>query len=190
MNDTSTAQDPIVYGFLLVPNFSMLAFTSAVEPLRMANQLTGRELYRWPVSTLDGEAVAASNGLRIVPEGTLPDLPAVQALFVCGGNQIHRACSKELFASLRKLANRKIPLGALCTGSYLLAKADLLNGYRSTIHWENMASVREEFPGLIVSSELFEIDRDRYTCSGGVAPLDMMLHLIGQQLLNLVIQII
>ena len=75
----------------------------------------------------------------------------------------------------------KSALGALCTGSYLLARAELLNGYRCTIHWENLASLREEYPRLIISSELFEVDRDRYTCSGGTAPLDMMLHLIARQ---------
>jgi transcriptional regulator GlxA family with amidase domain len=68
----------------------------------------------------------------------------------------------------------------MCTGSYLLARAGLLDGYRCTIHWENMASMREEFPGIIVSQELFEIDRDRYTCSGGTAPLDMMLNIISR----------
>ena len=71
-----------------------------------------------------------------------------------------------------------MPLGAICTGAYLLARADVLGGYRCTIHWENLASLREEYPDINVTSELFEIDRDRYTCSGGVAPLDMMLNLI------------
>lgn len=181
MNDLATAQIPVTFGFLLAPNFSMIAFTSAVEPLRMANQLTGKTLYRWHVITTDGEPVAASNGLRIVPDAAIGENPNLDALFVCGGNHVQRACTKELLSWLRKQANRKVPLGAVCTGSYLLAKAGLLDGYRSTIHWENLASVREEFPGLIVSSELFEIDRNRYTCSGGVAPLDMMLHLITQR---------
>ena len=71
-----------------------------------------------------------------------------------------------------------MPLGAICTGAYLLARADVLGGYRCTIHWENLASLREEYPDITVTSELFEIDRDRYTCSGGIAPLDMMLNLI------------
>ena len=79
---------------------------------------------------------------------------------------------------LRKLANRRTVLGALCTGSYVLAEAKLLRGYRCTIHWENFAGIRERHPDLVISQELFEIDRDRYTCAGGVAPMDMMLHLI------------
>lgn len=181
MNNPAAAQAPVDYGFLLVPEFSMIAFSAAVEPLRMANLLSGRTLYRWHVVTTDGGPVVASNGLALEPDCAMAEAPPVAVLFVCSGTNVRRTANKTILAWLRKLANRKAPLGALCTGSYLLAKAELLDGYRSTIHWENMASVHEEFPGLIVSSELFEIDRDRYTCSGGIAPLDMMLHLIGQQ---------
>jgi len=172
---------PSRYGFLLVPDYSMLAFTSAVEPLRMANRLSGRELYEWWVVTGDGLPVAASNGLSLTPDCSISDVRALDALFVCGGQHIDRACNKLLIFWLRKLARQGMALGGICTGSYLLARADLLNNYRCTIHWEYMASLREEFSKVIVSPEVFEVDRDRYTSSGGVAPLDMMLHLISEQ---------
>lgn len=168
-------------GFLLVPNYSMIAFSAAVEPLRMANRLNDRTLYDWTLLTLDGEPVPASNGMRVLPDTSLNDVGALDVVFVCSGVQVDQECSKQLLFWLRKLAHKRIPLGALCTGSYLLARAYLLEGYRCTIHWENMASLREEFPGTVVTSEIFEIDRDRYTCSGGTAPLDMMLNLIGRQ---------
>ncbi len=86
---------------------------------------------------------------------------------------------KKLQAALCKFDRLKISLGGLCTGTYLLARAGLLDGYRCTIHWENLASMREEFPQVMVNDELFEIDRNRYTCAGGSAPLDMMLKLIS-----------
>lgn len=181
MPDRSPDQPPIRLGFLLVPNYSMIAFTSAVEPLRMANRLRGRNLYQWQVVTVNGDSVTASNGLRIETDCAIGDVGPISILFVCGGVHIHQTCDKTLLLWLHKLVQKKVRLGALCTGSYLLARADLLNGYRCTIHWENIASMREEFPRTIVSSELFEIDGDRYTCSGGTAPLDMMLHLIGKQ---------
>ena len=69
-------------------------------------------------------------------------------------------------------------MGGICTGTYPLAAAGLLDGYSCTIHWENIASLRETYPNVIVSEELFELDRDRYTVSGGSAPLDMMLQLV------------
>jgi transcriptional regulator GlxA family with amidase domain len=70
----------------------------------------------------------------------------------------------------------------LCTGGYALAKAGLLDNYRATIHWENLSALREEFPRVRLSDQLFSIDRERFTCSGGTAPLDLMLNLIESNL--------
>ena len=168
-------------GFLLVPDYSMIAFASAVEPLRMANRLSGRELYRWSLFTMDGQPVSASNCIELPTRCAVPGARTCDLVLVCAGEHVGDFAHRQVLFSLRRLAREKIPLGAICTGSYLLAKAGLLSGYRATIHWENIASLREEFPEVIVSSELFEIDRDRYTCSGGTAPLDMMLNLIHRQ---------
>src|SRR6185437_10857054 len=107
--------------------------------------------------------------------------PAPDLLFVCGGVEIHRAFDETTLAGLRRLARGGTALGALCTGSYVLARAGLLDGYRCAIHWENIGAVREEFPAVDFSTELFVIDRDRYTASGGTAPLDLMLHLIADR---------
>jgi transcriptional regulator GlxA family with amidase domain len=178
-NALSRLPDPLEVGFLLLPQFSMIAFSSAVEPLRMANMLAGRTLFRWSVLSGSGPVVAASNGLRLGADHELDAVPPLHAVFVCGGIEIHRATARPVLAFLQRQAQRGTVLGALCTGSYVLAKAGLLDGYRSTIHWEQMAGLREEHPNLLLSPELFEIDRDRFTCSGGTAPLDMMLHLIG-----------
>lgn len=172
---------PTRYGFLLVPNYSMIAFSSAVEALRMANRLSEQTLYEWKTLTMDGESVQASNGLTVVPDGSAQDTSHLDALFVCAGVHVEQSVNRPLLLYLRNIAQRKIAVGALCTGTYILAKADLLTGYRCTIHWENMAIMHEEFPEIIVSPELFEIDRDRYTCSGGTTPLDMMLTLIRQR---------
>lgn len=175
---------PIRIGFLHVPNYSAIAFSTAIEPLRMANQLTGKHLYDWPVITLDGNPVAASNALAVTPDASVHTAGRLDMLFVCGGTNIHEACDKRILTWLRQLARQKITLGAVCTGTYVLARAGVLNGYRCTIHWENISSIHEEllFPDTVFSSELFVIDRDRYTCSGGIAPLDMMLNLIGHHL--------
>ncbi len=175
------SETPYRIGFLLVPDYSMIAFSSAVDTLRMANRLSKRQLYQWRVLTMDGQALAASNGLTIAPDGALNAARDLDLVLVCGGERINEVCDRTQLFSLRKLAQHKIALGALCTGSYLLARAGLLDGYRCTIHWENLASLREEFPQIVVSSELFEIDRDRYTCSGGTAPLDMMLNVVQRQ---------
>ncbi len=163
-------------GFLLVPEFSMLAFSSLLEPLRMANQLSGESLYEWSTIGSSRDPIDASNGIAITPDYSIQDIPQLDAVFVCSGNQIQHQIDNEIIAWVRSLSKRDITLGAVCTGTYLLAKAEALDGHRCTIHWENMASAREEFPHLVISPELFEIDQERYTCAGGIAPLDMILH--------------
>ena len=70
-------------------------------------------------------------------------------------------------------------LGSLCTGSYALVKAGLMNGYRCAVHWENLSSLREEFSAVTFTEDLFVTDRDRITCSGGTAPLYLMLDLMA-----------
>ncbi len=182
MTDDKAADKPEQYGFLLVPGYSMIAFTSAIEPLRMANRDAGRELYRWSVYTIDGLAEKASNGLEVTPDDSIENAAEMSILFVCGGSDISGAWSKPMQLTLRRIAKRNnIKIGALCTGAYLLARAGLLDGYKCTIHWENIASLREEFPEALVTDDLFIFDRDRITCAGGQAALDMMLKLIEQR---------
>lgn len=172
---------PQTIGFILLPRFSMIAFTAAVEALRQANRLSDRELYRWPVFSIDGEPVAASSGLVFTPEGDLEAASKLQTIALCGGVDVQKIDDRRLIPWLRRMARQGSTLGAMCTAPYILAKAGLLNDVACTIHWENLAAFVEEFPELDVSNELFEIDRNRFTCAGGTAPLDMMLNVIAQQ---------
>ena len=179
MSADNATPKPEHFGFLQVPSYSMIAFSSAIEPLRMANRDAGKELYRWSIFTIDGLPEKASNGLEVTPDDNLDNAGDITMLFVCGGVEIHEAWSKQIQFSLRRIAKRSnMVLGALCTGSYLLARAGLLDGYKCTIHWENIASLREEFPNVQVSDDLFTFDRDRITCAGGQSAMDMMLKVI------------
>ncbi len=177
-----SANDPIRIGFYLIPGFSMMAFASAVEPLRIANRISGREIYRWESYSLGGEPVEASNGFAAMVHGAISDVTSLPALFVCGGIGAEHHRNTQLYARLRRLAMHGTGIGAICTGTYVLARAGLLSGYRCTVHWENLAGFAEEFPDIEVISELYEIDRNRFTCSGGTAALDMMLNLIALNL--------
>lgn len=163
---------------MLVPQFSMIAFTSAIEPLRLANRASSRALYEWRLFSADGEAVAASNGIRIGVDGSFAEARNLDVALVSAGVDVQAPNHRLLMAALRRLASFGSGLGALCTGTYVLARAGLLDGYRATIHWENLLGLQAEFPGLDVGQELFEIDRNRFTCAGGTAAADMMLSLI------------
>jgi transcriptional regulator GlxA family with amidase domain len=153
------------YAFLTLANYSLIAVSNALEPLRMANRLVGKEVYEWTVVSLDGQAAESSSGLKISPTGALDKLGAVDILFVCGGVNIREAVSPALLTALRRLADRRVPLGGLCTGGYALARAGLLENFRATIHWENLSALREEFPRVLISDQLFTIDRTRFTSS-------------------------
>jgi transcriptional regulator GlxA family with amidase domain len=117
----------------------------------------------------------------MTPTVPLAEVVKADILFVCGGIDVRDAVSAQLAKALRRRAEAGGALGALCTGGYVLARAGLLNRYRATIHWENVHALREEFPLVEITPQLFTIDRDRYTCSGGTAPLDLMLNLIDRQ---------
>lgn len=168
-------------GFVLIPNFSMNAFTSAVEPLRLANRANGQDLYAWHIFSVDGAPVAASNGIVLRVEGDLEKANDVPVVVVCSGVDVHKFTHKGTLSWLRKMARKGAEVGSLCTGSNILARAGLLDGYRCTIHWENLASFIEDFPEIEVTPELFEIDRNRFTCAGGTAAIDMMLNVIARQ---------
>lgn len=167
------------FGFFLLPDFSMLAFTSALEPLRAANRMAGRELYSWHVISVDGLPARASSGVRVIADSGIEATEQLDNLAVVGGLNSHSYDEQRVVARLRRLARRGARIGALSTGSFVLAKAGLLDGYRCTIHWEALPAFNEAFPHLQCSAELFEIDRSRFTCSGGTAALDMMLSLIA-----------
>jgi AraC family transcriptional regulator, glycine betaine-responsive activator len=168
-------------GFLLVPEFSMIAFTSSLEPLRLANRVSGQNIFAWRMYSQDGAPVAASNGVRIEVNGSFADVGPMPEIIVCAGVDVHRHDHSTLIARLRRLSFYGVSIGAVCTGTYILAKAGLLDGYRCTIHWENYNAFREEFPDIEVTQELFEMDRNRFTCAGGTAAIDMMLSLIAEK---------
>ncbi|WP_144114233.1 GlxA family transcriptional regulator [Paraburkholderia sp. BCC1886] len=164
--------------FLLVDGLSMMSLSSAIEPLRSANRLVGQTLYEWSLASIDGEPVSSSSGIPLQARKLDELLGPADYVFVCGGLRLDPSREPTILSGMRRAARTGAIIGSLSTGSYLLARAGLLDGYQCTIHWENLPAFTEAFPHLMCSSKLYEIDRDRMTCSGGIAAMDMMLHLI------------
>ncbi|WP_309085822.1 GlxA family transcriptional regulator [Chelativorans sp.] len=173
--------------FFLVPDFTMVAFATALEPLRSANRMLGYEAYRWRLASVDGRPVRASNGVELAVDSSLAeerqkmigsDRPTM--LIVCSGLNVESYSNKTVFAWLREEYHRGVALGGLCTGAHILAAAGLLANKRCAIHWENLPGFAETFPKANVFADLFEIDTNIYTCAGGTAAMDMMFRLIGE----------
>ena len=176
--------------FLLLENFTLIAFAGAIEPLRLANRMSGRTLYAWQVVTETGGPVTASNGVVLQADAGLGEVPRDAVILVVGGLNVKQAISRPVLTWLRREARRGLAIGALCTGAQVIARAGLLDGRRCTIHWENRDSFEEDFPDIDLAQTIFVIDRDRYTAAGGTASTDLMLKLIarrhGAELANLV----
>lgn len=166
-------------GFLLVPAFSLMSYAAAIEPLRAANTIAGKALYRWHHVTPNDEAATASNGAAFFPDSKVNEpLPEFDLLLVCAGGNPASFKDERIFKWLRRLARHGVKMGGVSGGPYILARAGLLYGRRCTIHWEHAPAFQEAFPELELTRSLFELDGDRMTCSGGVAGLDMMVALI------------
>ena len=172
---------PIQIAYLLVPQFSMMAFSAAIEPLRAANRVSGRRLFEWRLTSIDGLDVSASNGIAIAPHQSLEELTRTDMLVVCAGLEPAPFLpGHRIHHHLRRLTQHGAMVGAISTGSFILAEAGLLSGHRCTVHWEYADSFQARFPTLKVSRDLYVVDRGVFTCSGGTAALDMMLYFVSQ----------
>jgi len=173
--------EPVQIAFLLIPQFSMMAFSAAIEPLRSANRMSERRLFEWTLVSVDGKEVAASNGIRIAVHRPLDELKKAGVLVVCAGLEPAQFKSNHrIHHHLRRLARHGSMVGAISSGSFVLADAGLLNGRRCTVHWEYDDLFRSKYPALKVTRDLYVVDRDVFTCSGGTAALDMMLHFVSE----------
>jgi transcriptional regulator GlxA family with amidase domain len=172
---------PWVVGFLLPPKFILLSYAAAIEPLRAANTLARRELYVWRHICLDTWTPRAMTGAEIKVDHRVGDDAKFDLLVVCSPVEYAAFRDKATFAWLRKLAHRGIPIAGIGGGIHIMARAGLLDGYRCAVHWAQTPDFVEEFPGLRVEHSLYVVDGKRITCSGGIAPMDLMHAIIALQ---------
>lgn len=167
------------YAFILVPGFTLLAFASAVEPLRIANQLSQKPLYRWRILSETGEPVASSSGIAVGADDRIEALDKQTRLLVCAGNPAMAAAAPAVVAAVQRHHRFGGVVGGICTGGVALARGGLLEGRRFTLHWENQPGFVETFPDLAPTASRFETDGRLLTCGGGAASTDMMLSIIA-----------
>lgn len=171
---------PYRIGYVLIDGFPLMSYAAAIEPFRAANVLAQRQLYRWSHIPADGSVALTSTGASVPADRQIGGAEDFDLLLVVAGGDPLEYQNPRLFSWLRKLARRGIVLGGVSGGPALLARAGLMRGYRMTVHWEHADALNEVIPDLALLRELYVMDRDRFTCAGGVAPLDMMHKLIAQ----------
>jgi len=176
--------------FVLLNGFSLLSFASALECLRIANRMAKERLYDWILIGEGGDTVSCSAGTAFKLDDDLCALSRDDTMLVCGGLDIQVATTKPLLNWLRREARKGLVIGGLCTASYSMARAGLLDGKRATIHWENQDSFTEEFEDVRLTKSVFVVDGNRLSTAGGTSSIDLMLKVIaddhGEDLANAV----
>ncbi|MGI9395661.1 MAG: GlxA family transcriptional regulator [Boseongicola sp.] len=186
----STGEKPRRFVFVLLNQFTLLCYACAVESLRIANRMAGKQLYDWRVVGEGGDTVSCSAGTAFRLDSELNEVARDEVIVLCGGIDVSAATTKKLLNWIRREARRGATIGGLCTAGYSLAKAGLLDGKRATIHWENQDSFVEEFEEVTLTKSVFVVDGNTFTTAGGTASIDLMLKFIaddhGETLANAV----
>ena len=158
-----------------------MTFCSTSEPLRVANRLSKKSLYCWSLYSLDGHPVTSSNSMISQVDGSIEQIKDADLIIIVSSFNPQASISKPLTQVLKQFASRGILIGGVDTGPYIMARADLLDGYKATIHWEDLANFRQTFTQVETLSTRYVIDGKRLTAAGAAASMDMMLDLISRQ---------
>ncbi len=176
---TLRTNKPRRFVFVLLDNFSLLSFASALDCLRIANRKSTSPIYEWTVIGEGGETMKCSTHTVFNLDDDLIDLHRDDTVVLCGGIDVQAATTKKLLNWIRREARKGVRVGGLCTAAYTMAKAGLLNGKKATIHWENQDSFSEDFPEVDLNKSVFSIDGPRMTTAGGTSSIDLFLQIIA-----------
>jgi len=179
------------FSFVLIPGFSLVAFSCAIDALRGANLILDQQFYDWDSLSPEGKPIVSSSDIE-VPTTSIFKNPDTDLIAICGGVSSHTYENAELTRWLHDQAKEGKKIGAISDGSYIAAEAGLFDQAPSTIHWRCQDAYRERFPDLDVKASMLEISEKRFSCAGGTASLDLMLHFIrevhGGELVSLIAQ--
>ena len=166
--------------FVVVPRFNIMTLITMIETLRIANYLAPAFIYSWEVASFDGSKIIASNGMTATIKTANDNLQTADFVFILGSWGTEHYHNKKLTAWLRKRARAGERICGVELGSYIVARAGLLDGRLATIHWSWLNGFKENFDRVEVEESLFTLDRKVMTCSGGLAGVDLMLRLIEE----------
>lgn len=178
MTETNTKKVKVYFG--LLPGYSLLSLAGALEALKFANEYSEAEVFDWIICTEDGQPVSDATGLSVPVDGPFANLAEGDILLVCSGENVRSVCSEKVLSWLRRSARFGARIGGLKTGSFVLAKAGVLNGIPTTIHWKNRATFSEEYPEEMLTDWVYTAVNDRFATAGGTASIALMLRLIDE----------
>jgi AraC family carnitine catabolism transcriptional activator len=166
--------------FIVVPRFNITTLITMIETLRIANYLAPSSTFSWEVASFDGSKIIASNGMTATIKTANDNLRSAEFVFILGSWGTEHYHNQKLTAWLRKRARAGERICGVELGSYIVARAGLLDGKSATIHWSWLNGFKENFDRVEVEESLFTLDSKVMTCSGGLAGVDLMLRLIEE----------
>ncbi len=170
--------------FCLCRGFPLFCIASALEVLRHANRLAQGSFYSWSFLCEDDKPIQSNSGLWLVPETKIENARSPDMAFVIAGFNPTKLEAPNLSNWLSKQASSGCTIGGISNGAFLLAQANLLDGYAATVHWEDFSLFCTLYPQVLPRYQRFLIDRDRMTCSGGTSSLDLFIEIVRRELGN------
>ena len=175
MDNHSSPEKTYKIGILLIDGFALMSYSSVIEPLRAGNLLGKKALYQVDhIAVGNKREIISSSGAVIPATTSISENKDYDLILVVAGGDPSRFNDEQTFQWLRNKARYGVRLGGVSAGPVILANAGVMKGYRMTVHWEHAAALSENTPTLLLERSLYIMDRDRITCAGGVAPMDMM----------------
>ncbi|KKJ78426.1 AraC family transcriptional regulator [Kiloniella litopenaei] len=185
---TSKETTSLSVAFILLPNFTLTPFSSVIDTLRLAadDEDYSRPLKcRWSIiSPKPGRPVKSSCGVEITPPNDISDLAQYDYLVVVGG-LLHKGPQTDLetIKVLQKAADHGVSIIGLCTGTFAMIRAGLMQGKRCCVSWYHYNDFLEEFSDVKpVADQVYVIDGKRITCAGGAGALDLAAWLVEKHL--------
>ncbi len=169
---------PLDITILVLPDASLMSLAATLDPMRAANRIAAREVYRWSVVSLDGEAPRTSCGLAIPVARRFEPAERRDILMVVSAFNVFRHATPKALAAIRAGSRHARMTGGIEAGAWVLALAGLLDGRKATTHWEDLEEFAGRFPQVDVQPDRWVIDGPIFTTGGAMPALDLMLALI------------
>ena len=163
--------------FLVMPAISIMCVASAVDPLRAANRVSGRQAFTWRFVSPDGNPAVTTCGLPIQVSGPLEPSNCGDVLVMLAVQATARLPSR-----IRQSARHVRAIGSVEAGSWLLARSGLLDGRAATTHWEYLEDFASAYPDTDVRRDRYIIDGPVFTAGTASPTFDLMLHLVRARL--------
>lgn len=172
------SEQPLDAVILILQDASLMSVAATLDPMRAANRISGQELYRWRVVSVDGGPVGTSCGMVLQADGALDAQAACDLLIVVAAFNVRQHATPPVLSALRQAARRARMIGGIEAGSWVLAMAGLLDGRRATTHWEDLEDFAAAFPRVRVIPDRWVVDGPVFTTGGAAPALDCMLALV------------